>query len=68
MSKFEYDNNDFVNMMDIKNILREALKKVKEESILEGKTEDAKIMKKKGFTVDDISEITGLSVKVIKNL
>lgn len=57
---------------DLKNSLDTAYEEGKEEGIIEGKTEGkietAINMKKKGYSIDDIAEITGLDVKKISKL
>jgi predicted transposase/invertase (TIGR01784 family) len=42
--------------------------KLREEGLQEGKQEDAKIMLQKGYPIDDIVEITGLSKEEIQKL
>jgi predicted transposase/invertase (TIGR01784 family) len=42
--------------------------KLREEGLKQGKLEDARRMKEKGYPIEDISEITGLSLEEIEEI
>jgi predicted transposase YdaD len=48
--------------------IMEGIQKGKLEGILEGKKETARKLKARGMAVQDISEITGLSIELIQSL
>ena len=48
--------------------ITEGLQKGKLEGILEGKKETARKLKARGMALQDISEITGLSIELIQSL
>lgn len=56
------------NRSDLNSMLGLLVKKIKEKSRIESKIEFAKIMKEKGYKINEISAITGLSINEIELL
>ena len=70
--EIELYKNRELTKMDIKNArkndLQEGIEIGEKKGKEKGKIEIAVMMKKKGFTVENIAEITGLNIKLIKKL
>jgi predicted transposase/invertase (TIGR01784 family) len=58
----------FIDGYDVQKTRRTSKAEGKAEGKIEGKSEVARSMKEKGFSIEDISEIAGLSVSEIKKL
>ena len=52
----------------VKEAKEEGLEQGKAEGLAEGKIEMAKAMKMKNYPIEDIAELTGLTVDVMKKL
>jgi len=57
-----------IAMTTAMKLREEGLQEGRQEGLLDGKLEDAKIMLRKGLSVEDIIEITGLSKEVIEKV
>ena len=67
--KVDFEETEKItNLMEVKNMLTAIADQIKLEGKLEGKLEDAKKMKEKGYSIETISEITGLSIEEIASL